>query len=126
MELSTIMKKIFEQIELKEKRYANFSKKKMPDKTWCVISLTYGELKTLRKHHGEEAEQLRVQLAGCGVAASGGTGKKVVAKKGQYGWSPSYEAVLKLRKKYDKLIRSDLGRVEKAERRKRAKRLDQR
>lgn len=33
----------------------------------------------------QSVEQLQVQLAGCGVAALGGT--KDVAKRGDYGWS---------------------------------------
>ena len=53
-----------------------------------------------------EVEQLRVQLAGCGVAAYGGTSKKQVAEKGSYGWSDSYQATLDLRRKYDALFDS--------------------
>ena len=47
-------------------------------------------------------EQLHVQLAGCGVAALGGT--KDPAKRGDYGWSPTYQDVLELRRKYDKAV----------------------
>ena len=47
----------------------------------------------------DEADQLRVQLAGCSVAARGGT--KAPAVKGQYGWSPAYQDVLNLRLMYD-------------------------
>ena len=57
----------------------------------------------------DEIEQLRVQLAGCGVAAMGATAKNVRAVQGTYGWSPAYEAVLKLRNKYEELLR-DLDR----------------
>lgn len=48
-----------------------------------------------------EAEQLRVQLAGCSVAAMGGTTNP--AKRGDYGWSPAYQNVLDLRIKLDEL-----------------------
>ena len=48
---------------------------------------------------GAELEQCRVQLAGCGVAAMGGT--KDPAKQGDYGWSPSYQDVLNLRAELD-------------------------
>lgn len=51
----------------------------------------------------DELERTRVQLAGCDVAAHGGTSKAVVAKRDAYGWSPTYQAVLDLRRKYDAL-----------------------
>lgn len=49
----------------------------------------------------EQVEQLQIQLAGCSTAAEGFT--KDVAKPGDWGWSPSYQDVLKLRRKYDAL-----------------------
>jgi len=47
-----------------------------------------------------DLEQTRVQLAGCGCAALGAT--KDPAKQGDFGWSPSYQDVLKLRIKWEK------------------------
>jgi hypothetical protein len=50
----------------------------------------------------DEAERLRVQLAGCMVAASDGRAR-VAAKEGDYGWSPAYADVLRLRREHDEL-----------------------
>ena len=55
------------------------------------------EIKRLK----QEVEQLTVQLAGCGVAALGGTDDP--AEKGAYGWSVAYQDILELRRKYDNL-----------------------
>jgi hypothetical protein len=51
----------------------------------------------------DEIDQLRVQLAGCGAAALGATNPEHVAKRGDWGWSPAYEDVLRLRRRFDKL-----------------------
>ena len=51
--------------------------------------------------HIPEIEQLRVQLAGCSVAAFGEVAH--AAKIGDYGWSPAYQDVVDLRIKYDNL-----------------------
>ena len=51
----------------------------------------------------DEVDQLRVQLAGCGVAALGWNQNP--AKVGDYGWSQSYQDVLELRRKYETLLR---------------------
>lgn len=58
-----------------------------------------------REQEGAEAsaEQLRVHLAGCLVAAQGGT--KCAAGPDAYGWSPAYQAVLDLRIAYDELLK---------------------
>lgn len=52
-----------------------------------------------------ELEQLRVQLAGCSVAALGGIhDPNVLATQGMYGWSVTYEDVVALRMKYEELL----------------------
>jgi hypothetical protein len=61
------------------------------------------KLETDAKRLRENCEQLQVQLAGCGVAACGGTAEPSIAVKGMYGWSPAYQDTLDLRLKYDRL-----------------------
>jgi hypothetical protein len=51
----------------------------------------------------DREEQLTVQLAGCDAAALGAT--KQPAKRGDWGWSPAYQSVLELRRKYDALLK---------------------
>lgn len=57
--------------------------------------------------HGqpEDIERLKVQLAGCGVAALGGIGPATVATPDMWGWSASYQDVLYLRRKFEAAIR---------------------
>lgn len=50
----------------------------------------------------DEIDRLRAQLAGCGVAALGGIREPLIIHKGDFGWSPSYQDTLDLRRKYDK------------------------
>lgn len=49
----------------------------------------------------KRVEKLEVQLAGCDIAALGYIDEPI--KKGDYGWSPSYQDVLHLRMKYNRL-----------------------
>lgn len=56
-----------------------------------------------KRSASDELDQLRVQLAGCGVAASGWN--QDPATQGQYGWSASYQDVLELRRKFDAAIK---------------------
>ena len=52
----------------------------------------------------DELERVRVQLAGCSVAANGGTKHPHLVQEGAYGWSPSYQDVLDLRLQHDKVL----------------------
>lgn len=56
----------------------------------------------------EEVEQLRVQLAGCITAAEGAKQSVYV---GDYGWSPAYQAVIELRKLYEKAAQHSVQRM---------------
>ena len=51
-----------------------------------------------------EVEQLRVQLAGCLVAAEGWADKGEAVKQGDYGWSLAFEKTRTLRKERDALL----------------------
>ena len=52
----------------------------------------------------DQREQLQVQLAGCGVAALGYATGKNSCNEGDYGWSASFDDVMRLRKKYEYLL----------------------
>jgi hypothetical protein len=58
------------------------------------------ELLDVQQELSNEVEQLRVQLAGCGSAALGYGGD---CKKGDYGWSASFQDVQNLYEKYSKI-----------------------
>lgn len=51
------------------------------------------------QHARDHIDRLEVQLAGCGVAAEGGT--RNYALPGSYGWSASYQTILDLRRDVD-------------------------
>ena len=51
--------------------------------------------------HRAGAEQLQTQLAGCLVAAEGGATGNNDAHQGDYGWSPAFEAVKRIRRERD-------------------------
>ena len=63
----------------------------------CRIEELEAEIDWLK----QENEQLQVQMAGCCTAALGGLIDP--ATKGMYGWSPTYQDVLDLRIRYERL-----------------------
>jgi hypothetical protein len=52
-----------------------------------------------------DAERKEVSLAGCSVAALGGTKEENVAKPTDWAWHPAYQDVLDLRRKFDAALR---------------------
>jgi hypothetical protein len=51
----------------------------------------------------DDLEQVRVQLAGCLMAAEGWGGKDKTPVKGDWAWSPAFQAVRDLREHYQLL-----------------------
>lgn len=59
-----------------------------------------------RLHRAEEdASRREVSLAGCSMAATGGTSPESVCTQDQWAWHPAYEDVLCLRRKFEAAIR---------------------
>lgn len=52
----------------------------------------------------EDNNRLHTKLAGCAVAANGGISGEQLAKPFSYGWSKSYQDVVDLRIKYERLL----------------------
>jgi len=85
------------------------------EQIWCrkktsnkvMDSVLCEEIAKVLKKKNDEINQLRVQLAGCGVAALGycRLGKKNDCKKGSYGWSASLRDCQNLYEKYIKLYK---------------------
>jgi predicted HAD superfamily Cof-like phosphohydrolase len=71
------------------------------------MNIHYQQLLDNARADAAEVEELRVQLAGCLVAAEGGTSPDVVAHKNEYGWSLAYQQTLDLRFAYNDLIRAE-------------------
>lgn len=68
----------------------------------CEKALNHCErLQAANTEKDAEIEQLRVQLAGCSVAANGGTSDATRVHKGTYGWSPAYQDALNCALKLD-------------------------
>lgn len=68
-----------------------------------IRALMQALARAMRHTSEDELDRLHVQLAGCGVAALGGTSEPMRARRGQYGWSASYGDVYNLRRRYDYL-----------------------
>ena len=58
------------------------------------ITTPYDHIDRLRLKAADEIEQLRVQLAGCSLAALDCGPESSHAKEGDYGWSVAYQDIL--------------------------------
>lgn len=65
----------------------------------------------------EQNSQLQVQISGCGVAAEGWglSMDNGPSKQGEYGWSPAYESVIKLRYKSWRCFHCDFFTLDEKE-----------
>jgi hypothetical protein len=88
---------------LEEMHHETFDYNKVHLDKWSdVLSSAISLIQDYQKLK-EEIERLRVQLAGCGVAALGyATGKNAI-EKGSYGYSASFQDVVDLWDKHQKL-----------------------
>lgn len=66
-----------------------------------ALELELTEVRARLQAVEQQREQLEVKLSGCTAAALGYN--KETAKQGDWGWSPSYQDVLDLRRKYEAL-----------------------